>query len=365
MDKAVLGAMEPYFWDKFYNPSATYLSARAVKEEIAELKKIVAGQLGAKHSEIIHTSGGTESNNLAVSGVMDRFINKKILVSAVEHESVLNPAKKYTHEIIKVDEQGVVRLDLLEKMIDDETVLISVMLVNNETGTIQPVKKIAEIIRRIRLSRQKRGLQLPLLLHTDACQAPCYLDVHTSRLGVDMMTLNGGKIYGPKGSGVLFVKAGAELSPQILGGGQQRNLRSGTENPAALAGFAKAFGISVEKRKDETERIERLRQEFIDGLMDMSQDITINGDPKRQSPHIVSVTFPQMDNERILFALDDAGILAASGSACSASSEEPSHVLGAMGLGGKTARATLRFSFGRQTRQDDIRKTLQVLKTLF
>lgn len=354
MHEDVRLAMEPYFSEKFYNPSANYLASRKIKEEIVRLKKSIAEFVGAKHTEIIHTSGGTEANNLAIDGVMELFPKKKILTSSVEHESVLNPAAKYNSKQLAVDKNGLVQLDKLQEIIDDETVLISIMFVNNETGTIQPIKKISEIVHEINRSRLHRGVETPLYFHTDACQAPGFLDIHASRLGVDMMTLNGGKIYGPKGSGILFVKTGVRLTPQMLGGGQQRNLRSGTENPSTLAGFAKALEITAGKRTEESDRLEKIRQKFIDGLIKINGEIVINGHKKSRTPHILSVTFPGVDNERLLFQLDEVGIMAASGSACSASSEDPSHVLGAMGLSEQLARSTLRFSFGQATTEKDV-----------
>lgn len=362
MDEAVLKSMQPYFTEKFYNPSANYLPAKRIKEEITEAKKSIASQLGAKHSEIIHTSGGTESNNLAIAGVMERFPGKKILVSAVEHDAVINPAGKYGAHQIPVDKYGAVDKDAFKKLLSKDVVMVSVMLANNEVGTIQPIKEIADIIENERKNRLNKKIELPIYLHTDACQAPCYLDVHASRLGVDLMTLNGGKIYGPKGSGILFVKSGVQLSPQILGGGQQRGIRSGTENPASLIGFAKALDIAVEKREAERARIEKLRGDFIKGIMAISPDIEINGHPKKHVPHILNATFPGIDNERLLFQLEDEGVLAASGSACSASSEEPSHVLGAMDISDIAARRSIRFSFGRATGGSEINETIKALR---
>lgn len=364
VDEVVLEAMKPYFAEKFYNPSANYLASKAIKDEITEAKQTIAAELGVKHSEIIHTSGGTESNNLAIRGVMDLFPGKKMLVSSVEHDSVLNPAKAYEAELIPVDKTGMVDIERLEKIIDSNTVLISVMLANNEVGTIQPIAKIAELISRIRKDRQKNKSDLPLYLHTDACQAPCYIDVKANRLGVDMMTLNSGKIYGPKGSGILFLKSNLALAPQILGGGQQRGLRSGTENPAGIIGFAKALQLSAENRVGESERVSQLRHRYIEGLQKIDLEIQINQNSKKHLPHIVHATFVGQDNETLVYKLDEVGILAASGSACSASSDEPSHVLAAMGISDEDARSSLRFSFGRQTTTQDIDRTLECLSDL-
>lgn len=364
VDDSVLKAMKPYFSEKFYNPSANYLAAKRVRENIIEAKKTIAKHIGAKHSEIIHTSGGTESNNLAISGIMDLHPEKKVLISAIEHESVINPAKKYNYSLIPVNKDGIVNLAKLEEMIDDKVVLISVMLTNNESGTLQPIKNIFQVVSAIRKNRRKQNIELPLYIHTDACQSPCYFDVNTNRLGVDLMTLNGGKIYGPKQSGILYVKSGVNLASQILGGGQQRNMRSGTESPASVVGFANAIEIAVKKRAVELARLASLRNEFISGLKNINSEIIINGSLKYYSPHIVHVTFPGTDNETLLFQLDDKGIMAASGSACSASSDEPSHVLGAMGIKEELSRNSLRFSFGRQTTNSDIAYVLKCLQAL-
>lgn len=364
MEPVVLKAMQPYFSDKFYNPSANYLAAKSIKDDINEAKKSIASELGVKHTEIIHTSGGTESNNLAISGVMDLYSGKQLLVSAVEHESVLNPAQKYGAKLIPVNARGQVDLEKLNKLINDDTVLISVMLANNEVGTLQPLPRLAEIVRQVRLDRQKRRIDLPLLIHTDACQAPCYLDVNVNRLGVDLLTLNGGKIYGPKGAGILFVKAGLKLSPQLLGGGQQRNLRSGTENPAGIIGFASALKIAAQKRTEEHTRIAALRHQFIESLASKVPTAIVNGSPKKHLPHILSVTLPGIDNERLLYQLDEAGVLAAAGSACSASSDKPSHVLAAMGISDEQAQNSLRFSFGRMTTSRDIDRLINLLEQL-
>lgn len=364
MDKSVLLSMEPYFSDKFYNPSASYLPAKTVRADIVEAKKSIASRLGAKHNEIIHTSGGTEANNLAISGVMESFPGKKMLASSIEHESVLNPAAKYRHRLIPVDKYAVIDFKALSTMISDDVVLISIMLISNEVGSIQPIKEVAGLISRINKTRLENGNELPLYLHVDATQAPCYLDINVSRLGVDLMTLNGGKIYGPKQSGILFARTGVVLKPQILGGKQQRNLRSGTESPASVVGFAAALNMAAEIRKEERTRLENLRIEFINGVLKINPKIIINGHPKKHAPHIISMTFPGVDNERLLFQLEERGILAAAGSACSASSDEPSHVLSAMGCSAETARSSLRFSFGRQTSGQDTRYAVEALDSL-
>lgn len=364
MDPAVLAAMRPYFSEKFYNPSAVYLKSQNVAKDIESARKRIAHWLGAKPTEIIFTSGGTEANNLAINGVMQRFPEGNVVVSAVEHESVLAPARQYKYKEAAVKPDGLVDIEKLPKLINDQTVLISIIYANNEVGTIQPIRQIALIVEEIRKKRQNSGNKLPIYLHTDAAQAGAYLDLHASRLGVDLMTINGGKIYGPKQSGALFVKAGANLKPQILGGGQERSMRSGTENVPGITGFAMALDLAQKKRAEESQRLSDLRGLFIELLNQKIPKAVINGSLKHRLPNNIHVTFPGVDNERLIMQLDEAGIIAAAGSACAASSEEPSHVLKAMGLSDEQAQSSLRFTMGRQTTEKDVRHTISVLATL-
>jgi cysteine desulfurase len=347
--------MQPYFGRQFYNPSATYLAGRAVRKDLEQARSFIAQTLGAKPAEIVFTAGATEANNLAVSGVMRQFPGGEILVSAIEHESVLAPAKEFKHRLIPVDKQGIVDTAKLQKMISDKTVLVSVMLVNNELGGVQPVKEIAKILNKLSILRKQSGNKLPLYLHTDAAQAANYFDLHVSRLGVDLMSLNGGKIYGPKQTGVLFVRTGVNLLPLVLGGGQERNMRSGTENVAGFIGLAKALQIAQNQRQQEAKRLVELRASFVEQLTGQVPQGTINGSAKHQSPHIMHVTFPGHDNERLMMQLDELGVQVAVGSACSASSNQPSYVLKAIGLPDDLARASLRFSFGRGTSAADLK----------
>jgi cysteine desulfurase len=361
MNEEVLEAMKPYFSEKFHNPSATYLAARAARQDLVGFRAICAGILGARPAEIIFTSGATEANNLAVSGIAARFKDANILVSAIEHDSVLVPAAQVGSQTIPVLSSGQVDMDSLAAMLDDKTVLISVMLVNNELGTTQPIRDIARMVEDYRRERLKAGNKLPLYLHTDAAQAANYLDLHTSRLGVDMMSINGGKIYGPKGSGLLYVRAGTQLSPLALGGGQELGLRSGTENLPAIAGLAKALEKSQSQAAPESRRVRELARQLETGILAICPDAVINGG-KHRAPHLVNVTFPGRDNEILMMKLDELGVECALGSACSASSLAPSHVLKAIGLSDKSAHATLRFSLGRGTTADEIAAALRAIE---
>ena len=363
MRSEVLEAMRPFFSDEFYNPSAVYLSAKNVKSRLDEFRRSVANLLGSRPAEITFTAGATEANNLAVQGIVRQFPDGEILISAVEHESVTAPAGLFGAGRIPVDENGLIILNKLSNLINDKTVLVSVMLVNNELGTIQPLADIAKLIAEIRRRRQSEGNGLPIYLHTDAAQAGNYLDLHTGRIGVDMMSLNGGKLYGPKQSGALYVKAGVKLRPLILGGGQESGLRSGTENVAAIAGFAKALELAQAGRRQTADRLIVLRKGFEEQLSNNFKTATINGG-RHRAPHITSVTFPGQDNERLMMQLDELGIMCAVGSACSASSEEPSAVLRAIGLSEDLAQATLRFSLGTATDQAGIDAAISALRTI-
>lgn len=363
LDPKVLRAMEPYLTSEFYNPSSTYLVGRRARRTLEAARAQVTASLGAKPAEVTFTAGATEANNLAIQGLMKQYPDGEVVVSAIEHESVLAPAKLFNCKLAPVDTKGIVDMTALAKLINDKTVLVSVMMASNEIGSLQPIREITKLLRQIRSRRCEKSVKRPIFFHTDAAQAPCYLDIHVARLGVDMMSLNAGKIYGPKQSGVLYIKAGIHLQPLILGGGQENNLRSGTENLANFVGLAAALEIAGSLRNQEADRVAALRQQFIEGLKNLPK-ASINGSPNHSVPHIVSVKFDGLDNERLMFELDEAGIQAATGSACSASSQEPSYVLSAIGLSPQEARSSLRFSFGRSTTQKDINKTVSRLKEL-
>jgi len=364
LDPLVLKAMQPYFADKFYNPSAAYLGAKGVAQDVGAARSKVAHWLGARPSEVVFTAGGTEANNLAIHGIMKNFPEGNIVTSAIEHESVLEPARQYDHSLVNVQPDGRIDMDGLASAIDDKTVLVCVIYANNEIGTIQPLKRISEQIQTVKKNRQKRGVKLPIYFHADACQAGAYLDLHASRLGVDLMTINGGKIYGPKQSGALFVKTGTIIKPIITGGGQESGRRSGTENVAGAIGFAEAFDIVQKRRHKESKSLEKLRSIFISELQKKLPGIIINGSMKYRLPNNVHATLPGQDNERLMMLLDEAGIQCAVGSACSASSDKPSHVLAAIGLTEKAARSSLRFSLGHQTIPTDITQTIKTLANI-
>ena len=368
LNERVFAAMQPYFGGQFYNPSAAYAGAVQVRRDIDAARARIAPVLGCRPVEVVFTAGGTEANNAAIKGIMDHTLqtypDAKIAVSAIEHDSVIEAAKSYQYAVLPVNKQGIVDLEELITTIDDNVGLVSVMYANNEIGSIQPIAKIAKILEQIRKDRRTRAKTMPLLFHCDAAQAGNYLDLHVSRLGVDLLTLNGGKIYGPKQSGVLYVRGGTQLKPLIAGGGQERGMRSGTENTPAIIGIAEALEAAQNMRHEESKRLSELQQLWINSCAATLPRAVINGSLKNRLPNNIHLTITGFDNERLLYQLDTAGIMAAAGSACNASHEEPSHVLKAIGLDDGQARSSLRFTMGRQTSHQEIQQTIKILARL-
>lgn len=364
LDPAVQAAMEPFYAEYFYNPSAAYAAAHDVHKALEQARSGVAHWLGAKPSEIVFAAGGTESINLAIHGVMRAYPGSNVVVTAIEHDAVLLPAQEYDCRTASVHPDGRIDLDDLQAKIDDQTSLISVGYANNEIGVVQPVREISRLIMEIRRHRQKTGNTMPLYFHTDACQAANYLDLHVARLGVDLMSLDGSKIYGPKQTGCLYVRAGTVLKPLISGGHQEFGLRSGTENVAGDIGFAEALDIAQTMRREESERLQKLQADFMQQLEALLPDATINGSRKYRLSNNVHITIPGQDNERLLFELDEAGAQAAAGSACNASDAESSHVLKALGLSEATARASIRFAMGRGTTGEMVSRVVRLLQAI-
>lgn len=355
LDRRVLKVMQSYLSEKFYNPSAAYQPAREVKRDIEAARSSIARILGAKPTEIIFTAGATESINLAFS------VGGHVVTTAIEHPAVLEVASELNHTIVGTDEGGRINFDKLQSAIRDDTRLISIGLINNEIGTVQSLRPIHQLIEDTKATRLKSGNKTPLFLHTDASQAAGILDLNVARLGSDMLTLNGGKIYGPKQTGILYARSGVVLQPIIRGGGQEMNLRSGTENVAGIIGLAKALEIANKKRKTEVERLASLRQQLFDTLQSAFGDILLIGDPKHHAPHILSVAWQGLDAERVLFRLENENILVATGSACESNKNARSHVLTALGLPTDVIDGSLRFSFGRQTTEKQIAQAGKII----
>lgn len=346
IDKRVMKAMTPYFSDKFYNPSAAYMAARGVRADVEKARHDIAKIIGARPAEIIFTAGATESINLAMTVVGGGVV----LTDNAEHASVLNAAKSYRHEIISVDSEGRINLDDLRAKVQSGVVrLISLGYVNSETGVVQDIKAVADIVRDERAERQ-----MPLYLHIDASQASGLYDLNVGRLGVDMMTLNAGKCYGPKQMGLLYVRAGIQLKPVVLGGGQEMGLRSGTENVPGIIGFARALQIADDTRKSEYKRLEELKNQLKKTLANGLPDIIFNENPRATSPAILNFSVPNVDGERVVFALDEKGVMVATGSACAANKGQRSHVLTAMDLADNIADGSIRVSLGRFMTEEEI-----------
>lgn len=353
--------MEPYFFTEFYNPSSSYLAARKVKAAVEEARGRVAHWLGAKPAEVIFTAGATEANNLALHGIMRQFPNAHAVVLATEHEAILAPMDSYDHTIAFVDQKGDVPIDALRGCITNTTVLVSVGYANNEIGTIQPLSQIAGMIQQVREHRRANGNTRPIYLHTDASQASPYLDLHASRLGVDLMSINAGKVYGPKQVGALYVNSKVALGPVITGGGQERGLRSGTENVAGIIGMSVALDIAQANRKQTIAKEAALRDFLQSELQKRYPEMIVNGNQRRRLPNNLHVSWPGVDGERVLMACDEQGLQVATGAACSANKQTGSHVLKAIGLNQAAADGSLRFSLGKYTTKEDIERTIEII----
>lgn len=352
LDPEVLRVMSPYFSDKFYNPSSIYEPARQVKREINTARENVARIISAKPTEVTFTAGATESINLAFSGF------KKIAHSEIEHDAVISAAAGRS-VILPVDKNGNLKIEQLSKFITDDVEIVSVGIVNNEIGTIQNLKDISNIIADIRKKRPPKSSNL--WLHTDASQAPGIVDINVGRIGIDMMTLNGAKIYGPKQTAILWARSEINLSPIIYGGGQERSLRSGTENVSGIIGFSKALELSEKRRHSEAKRFHEFREFAKKTLQKQFPDCIISGHPKHVASHILHVSFPELDAERLVFACETKGVLIATGAACAASQMKSSHVLSAIGLDKSEVRGSIRLSFGRMLNQESLEEALDII----
>jgi cysteine desulfurase len=341
IDRRVVAAMQPYFSELFYNPSSPYAPAISVRRDYEAAKQTIAQVLGTTSDELIMTAGATESINLAFGSVRGH-----VVVPAIEHHAVLAAAQTHEHTFIESDPNGRVHADTVRKVIRDTTELVSVALANNELGTIQPLRDIAEVIKQERMKRRDSGNTTPLYFHSDASQGVGLLDVNVARLGVDMLTINAAKVYGPKQMGLLFADRHIELRPQIVGGGQERGYRSGTENVAGTIGFATAMMNADRHRKSEAQRLTVLRDDLEGRLTSAFSHAVVSGHHKHRLPGHLHISFPGIDAERIVFGLEARGVLVATGSACAANKGTRSHVLTAVGMDDETADGSLRLSLG-------------------
>jgi len=362
LDSRVLESMRPYLEREFGNPSSFHMLGKTAHDAIESARESVARCLGARSSEIIFTSGGTEANNLAILGFAraNSAHGKHLITTAIEHHSVLGAfehlAKKEGFEVtyLGVDEFGRVSAAQVEAALRPDTILVSVMMANNEIGTVEPAAEIG-------LRVKGKGLRDFPKFHIDACQAVGALEVNVVKLHADLLTVNSAKIYGPKANGALFVKQGIKLEPLMFGGSQERGLRPGTENVAGIIGFTRAFEIATEERALESARLTRLRDELIAGIKSVVPKVRLNGHPTERLPNNANISFLDIEGEAAVLYLDAAGIEVSTGSACTSASLDPSHVIIATGVPYEVAHGSLRFTLGRGTTEADIKKVLEVL----
>lgn len=344
LDERVLSDMVPYMTERFYNPSSPYAPAVDVRRAYTDAKQRLAHTFGAGGDELVITAGATESINLALGS----FSGHKI-TTAAEHASVLAAVKRGMHTIIPVDKHGRVTPEAVAAAVRDDTEVVSIALANHEIGTIQPIRDIAARISEIRTKRKVKGNITPLVMHCDASQGFGLIDIHVGRLGVDLLTLNAAKVYGPKQVGLLWIKPGVVVQPTIVGGGQESGLRSGTENVAGVIGFAAAAETANKKRTTEVRRISELRDMLVSGIEKAFPGAVFSGHPRHRLANFCHVSFPGIDAERLVFLLEAQGVYVATGSACAANSGTRSSVLTAIDLDDTTADGSLRLTLGRHT----------------
>lgn len=360
VDDRVLNKMLPYFSINYGNPSSAYFLGRRNKRIIEESRNIVADCIGASSKEIYFTSCGSESDNLALKGIAYANENKgkHIITSKIEHPAILNTCKtleKQGFEVtyLNVDNRGFVKLDELENSIRKDTILISIMFANNEIGTIQLIEKIAKIAK---LNN--------IYFHTDAVQAVGNIRINVKELGIDLLSMSAHKFYGPKGMGALYVKNGVKFDRIQDGGHQEKGKRSGTENVPGIVGLAEAIRISYKEFEYNNKKILNLRNYFIERLKQIDSRIKINGDLEKRLPGNINASFPNTDGQQLLLTLDEYGICASAGSACSTGSSVPSHVLTSIGLSKEEISGTLRFTLGKENTKQEIDYVINVLKDI-
>ncbi|MBP7805259.1 MAG: cysteine desulfurase [Candidatus Pacebacteria bacterium] len=362
-DPRVFSIMKPYLTTQYENPSALYRGALKTRKAIEDARKIVADFLGTQSDTIYFTSGGTESVNVAVLGTVRKFasqqVGKHIITTQIEHHAVLEPIRQlekegYTVTYVPVDENGLVTVEKIEKALRENTVLVSIMYANNEIGSIQPIADIGRM-----LMRKKSKA----LFHTDACQATQFLPMKVDALHVDLLSFNGSKIYGPKGAGVLYKRRGVEIEPIMYGGGQERGLRSGTEDVASIVGLGKAVELIAEGTKNNGQQTSELRDYFWKEVQKKIDGVELNGPDldKHRLANNLNVAFEGCDAEALILYLDAAGVQCSAGSACTTDSLEPSHVLKACGYSEERARSSVRFTLGRRTTKAQLDYVVKVL----
>ena len=350
VDPEVFKAMEPYFVNSYGNASTMYSLGREARKVMEENRKMVASLIGANPDEIIFTSGGTESDNIAIKGTAYRLKDKgnHIITSNIEHPAVDETCKyleKNGFEItyLPAGEEGIVKVEDLKKAITDKTILITIMHANNEIGTIQPIEEIGKVARKHKI-----------YFHTDAVQSVGKIPVDVNELNVDMLSLSSHKLYGPKGIGALYIKKGVRLEPILHGGGHEKGIRPGTENIAGIVGLGKACQIAEESLKETMQYITSLRDEIIEKVLSEVEESYLNGHPTKRLPNNINFRFTSIEGESLVLHLDAKGIASSTGSACSSKNQKPSHVLMALGLDDVDARGSLRLTLGKENKKEEI-----------
>jgi len=352
VSKKAKEAMFPYFDEKFFNPSAAYLPAVEARHDYEAAKDSIAHVIGAKGVDLVMTSGATEANSLVFAAVPD---DAEVLISAVEHPSIRANASRKNVQLIDVDETGRIKLDDLKKKLSPKTQLVSVCLASSELGTVQPLSDISRIIAEERTRRAIAGEKTPLYFHSDASQGLGFMEIKVARLGVDLLTINAAKVYGPKGIAALYVGHQVRLAPQLYGGGQEMGLRSGTENVPATIAFAAAILEAEKHLNGERKRLQNLVAKFRKLLSDgLGDDVVFLGKDKTRLPNFMPISLPGLDAERLIFALEMRGIYVSTGAACAASKGEKSATLAAIGLDDKAIAGSLRITLGSPTTEQDI-----------
>ena len=360
----VYEAMKPYLTNNFGNPSSIYTIAQQSRIAIDQSREKIAKILNCRPSEIIFTSGGTESDNSSIYGtaIAQMNIGKHIITSSIEHHAVLNACEflkenlDFTVTYLPVNNQGIINLESLKSQLTPKTTIVSIMLANNEIGTIQPIKEISKIIKDYAKNNNTR-----ILIHTDAVQAPGYINLDVKDLDVDLLSLSSHKFYGPKGCGILYVKRGTPFTPISVGGSQERQRRAGTENVSGIVGTAKALELAELERTEIIKKITNLRNKLISGVLNNIEKVTLNGDPINRLANNANFSFQDIEGESILLSLDLEGIAASSGSACTSASLEPSHVLKSIGLTDEIAQSSVRMTLGKNTTEEEIDLVLDTL----
>lgn len=357
VDPVVLDEMMPYFLDKFYNPSSPYAPAVKVRQDYIAAKARIGRCLGVHGDELVMTAGATESVNIGLSAVGDGVA----AVGATEHASVLQAATKSGGIIIPADKKGRVTPEALARALRPDVSVISVGLVNNELGTIQPIDEIVKVVQVERARRREAGETRPLYVHCDASQALALLDIKPKRMGIDLLTLSAAKVYGPKQVGLLWIRPGVVVRPTIVGGGQEMGLRSGTENVAGVVGFAVAAELAAKRRSGEVKRLRNLRDAMQRELEQTFPDMIVSSDKKKGLANFLHVSFPGVDAERLIFKLEARDVMVATGSACAANKGTQSHVLKAIGMSDEAIQGSLRISLGRLSNEENCKEATRLV----